>query len=333
MAESRINNLKLGIFTIAGILFLVISLYMIGKDQNLFGSNITISTRMRNAGGLVSGNNVRYSGIQVGTVSEVNLLSDTSIEIIMLIDEDAADKILNTSIASLGTEGLIGNRIVNLTAGQGTGRPIREGDVITAKKTTDTDQMLETLSTTNQNAAELSSELLTAVKRLNGSSGLWRIIENDTLAADLKTTLQNIRKASENTNKLTSDLNGMVNYIKSGNGSAGKILFDTTLATQLGEALSKLNHAASNAAALTEKTDQLLTGIKHDIESGNGPANAILKDSGMVVKLHNTLTNVESSTAAFNANMEALKHNFLLRGYFRKQEKIKAKDSALHNQK
>ena len=99
MADKRINSLKLGLFTLAGLLFLVISLYMIGRDQNLFRSNITIKAHFRNAQGIVPGNNIRYAGIQVGTVSAVNLINDTLIEINMLIDEKTSANIRNNATA------------------------------------------------------------------------------------------------------------------------------------------------------------------------------------------------------------------------------------------
>ena len=325
MADQRINNLKLGIFTIARLIFLVITLYMIGKDQNLFGSNIVIHTRLSQAGGLVSGNNVRYSGIQVGTVSKVQLISDTIIEIQMLIDKKAGVNIRNNAVASIGTEGLIGNRVVNLMPGDGKGRPIKEGDYIQAKKTADTEAMLETLSGTNVNVAEISQELLETVKRINASKGIWQVLDDETLAKELRTTLVNIRAASEKTHRLAGELSEIVNHVKSGEGSAGQLLYDTSFAAQLSQAVNRIDHAAASADSLLTHTNQILGGIQEDINTGKGPANALLKDSAMVGKLHSTLTNMEKSTRAFHENMEALKHNFLFRGYFRKQEKLKSR--------
>lgn len=325
MPDKRINNLKLGLFTLAGLFFLVISLYMIGRDQNLFRSNITIKAHFRNAQGIVAGNNIRYAGIQVGTVSEVKLINDTLIEIEMLIDEKAGAKILNNALAAIGTEGLIGNKVINLYPGEGSANPIREGDLLQVRTKPDTDAMLETLALTNDNAATLSADLVETVNRINKSTALWKLLNDDSLAVDLRASLLNIRQASEKTNHLVSELNSLVADVKSGQGTAGRLLVDTALAVQLSGALSKLDDAASNAAGLTGKLDELLLGIQKDLDSGKGPANAVLKDSSMVKKLHNSLTNIEKSTFAFNENMEALKHSFLFRGYFRKQLKKQQK--------
>jgi phospholipid/cholesterol/gamma-HCH transport system substrate-binding protein len=87
MATKKINNIKLGLFVLAGLLLLILGLYMIGRDSNLFGRNFELRARFENVQGLTPGNNIRYSGIQVGTVKKVKIISDTLIEVTMLIDE------------------------------------------------------------------------------------------------------------------------------------------------------------------------------------------------------------------------------------------------------
>src|SRR5690242_10885889 len=98
------NNTKLGIFVLAGVAFLVFSLYMIGRNRNLFGPTFTISTHFRNISGLVAGNNVRFAGIDVGTVKRVMVVNDTSVLVEMTIDESMTAHIRMNSIASIGTD-------------------------------------------------------------------------------------------------------------------------------------------------------------------------------------------------------------------------------------
>src|SRR5271155_609359 len=85
MAKQTVNNLKLGAFVLAGLAGLFFSMYMIGAHQNIFGSTISIRARFKNIDGLISGNNVRFSGIQAGTVKKIIIIDDTSMEISMLI--------------------------------------------------------------------------------------------------------------------------------------------------------------------------------------------------------------------------------------------------------
>jgi phospholipid/cholesterol/gamma-HCH transport system substrate-binding protein len=87
MAKKIFNSVKLGGFVLAGLLFLVLLLYMIGNNQHLFGDNYELKARFENVQGLIEGNNVRYAGIETGTVKEINILNDTIIEVVMLIEK------------------------------------------------------------------------------------------------------------------------------------------------------------------------------------------------------------------------------------------------------
>ncbi|MGN6567781.1 MAG: MlaD family protein, partial [Flavipsychrobacter sp.] len=69
--------------------------------------------------------------------------------------------------------------------------------------------------------------------------------------------------------------------------------------------------------------DSIVNGLQADMDHGPGAIHAVLRDSALTNKLNNSLSNIEKGTAAFNEDMEALKHNFLLRGYFRRQAKKK----------
>src|SRR6478752_6018204 len=115
MAKQSISNVKLGIFVLSGLFILVFTLYMIGKNQNLFGNTFQLKARFDNVYGLMSGNNVRFSGIQIGTVRNVNIVNDTLIEVEMDVDEEVKKFIHKNAIASIGTEGIMGNKVVNIS--------------------------------------------------------------------------------------------------------------------------------------------------------------------------------------------------------------------------
>ena len=87
MDKQGVNNVRLGIFVMVGLICLVVVLYMIGKNQNLFGPTYVLRARFGNVQGLMAGNNVRYSGIEAGTVKTITILNDTVIEVSMVIEE------------------------------------------------------------------------------------------------------------------------------------------------------------------------------------------------------------------------------------------------------
>lgn len=321
MAKRSINNVKLGVFVLAGLLIMIFSLYMIGKDTNMFGSNYTLKVRFDNVHGLTSGNNVRYSGIQVGTVKRVKILSDTLIEVSMLIDTKMKQYIHKNDIVSMSTDGLMGNRILNITPAKD-GSPLAEnGDLLITKKSVSTDDMLETLDKTNKNIRDISQELKMTILKINNSSALWKLLSEETLPDNLRASSISIRRAAANADGMVQDLHAIINDIQSGKGSLGAILTDTAIAYNLNEAVLRIQQVGNHADELANELADFTRGLKNDVNSGKGPAHAILKDSTLVIKLNNSLSNIEKGTEAFNQNMEALKHNFLLRGYFRKLEK------------
>lgn len=321
MAKRSINNVKLGVFVLAGLLIMIFSLYMIGKDTNMFGSNYTLKVRFDNVHGLTSGNNVRYAGIQVGTVKKVKILNDTLIEVSMLIDTKMKKYIHKNDIVSMSTDGLMGNRILNITPAKDGSLLAENGDLLQTKKSVNTDDMLETLDKTNKNIRDVSEELKMTILKINKSSGLWKLLSEETLPENLRASSVSIRKAALNADDMVKDLHAIINDIKAGKGSLGAILTDTAIAYNLNEAVLRIQQVGNHADELANELAEFTRGLKNDVNSGKGPAHAILKDSSLVIKLNNSLSNIEKGTEAFNQNMEALKHNFLLRGYFRKLEK------------
>jgi phospholipid/cholesterol/gamma-HCH transport system substrate-binding protein len=136
-----------------------------------------------------------------------------------------------------------------------------------------------------------------------------------------------VRRATEKANDMVNDLYTIVHDIKNGGGSLGAILTDTAFAYNLNAAVIKIKMVGDHADTLSQQLNQMVTGMQEDVNNGKGLINALLKDSGMVIKLNESLDNVQKGTDGFNQNMEALKHNFLLRGYFKKMEKQKNEEN------
>lgn len=325
MAKQQVNNIKLGVFVLAGLLFLVLLLYMIGKNRSFFGANFTLKARFEHVQGLQHGNNVRYSGINVGTVKKINILNDTLIEVIFIIDDKMENIIRSNAIVSIGTDGLVGNKVVNIIPAKQPAPIAKDGDILISKKPLDTDEMLRTLYKTNNDIAVITSELKSTVGRINSSTALWSLLNEKELPLDLKKSASNIQLATAKANAMVNDLQVMVADVKSGKGSLGVILTDTGFAYNLNSAISKIKLVGEEADILAVQIGKVVGGIQQDVNSGKGAVNALLKDSLMVVKLNTSLDNIQKGTDGFNQNMEALKSNFLFRGYFRKLEKQRIK--------
>ncbi len=327
MAKRMINNIKLGTFVIAGLLFLILLLYMIGKNRNLFGSNYILKARFENVQGLKAGNNIRYSGIEVGTIKRVTILNDTLIEVVMLIDNKMKGIIRKNAVASIGTEGFVGNKVLNISPGKQSAIAAEEDDILSTKKAIDTDEMLRTLDKTNNDISIIAENLKTTIHNINSSDALWKTLNEKTLPDNIRLAVSNIRLAAARAANMVDDLHDLVSDVKNGKGSLGAILTDSSYALNLNEAVQKIKSVGGHADTLVEEINKFVNSVKNDINSGKGVMNTLLKDSSVVIKLNQSLHNIEKGTDAFNQDMEALKHNFLLRGYFRKLEKQKQKET------
>jgi phospholipid/cholesterol/gamma-HCH transport system substrate-binding protein len=130
-----------------------------------------------------------------------------------------------------------------------------------------------------------------------------------------------------------NDFHELVTGVREGKGTIGILLTDTLLATNLNTAAAQLRSVGDQADSLAAELQQVVSGIHNDLDSGKGAIHLLLKDTLLATKLQASLDNIEKGTAGFNENMEAMKHNFLLRGYFKKQEKKQRKEESRNTAK
>lgn len=314
MSDSPGRNIRLGTMVLAGLALLITTLYIIGKNENMFGSHFSLRVRFRNINGLMIGNNIRFAGIQAGTVRQIRVLNDTTIELELLLDTKLQPYIHKNALAAVGTEGLIGNKIVNIIPVPERAPVVEPGDLLASQHSVSTDDMLLTLDHTNRNIAEITDGLKVTVSRINSSSALWNLLNDRRIPADVRRSLANLRSATEQAQNMTADLHNITQDIRNGKGSVGRLLVDTAFAVQLDSAVARIRQAGEQLGAASQKAGELASSARD-----------LVRDTALQSRLHASMENIRKGTAAFNEDMEALKHNFLFRGYFRRQEKAAQK--------
>jgi len=322
MRTRAIDNVKLGSFVLTGLIFLIFCLYMIGKNRNLFGSTFTISADFHNVNGLMPGNNVRFAGIDVGTVKSLEIISDSTVRVYMVIDKDVRKHIKKNSIASVGTDGLMGNKLINVNSVHELALVVEEGDVIASLKPVETDEMLRTLNITNQNLALFSNDLKRIAQRINNSKGIWSLLSDTGISKNIEEAAKNINRAGQRAAEAGEEITALLRSVKQGGGLASTILNDTVLSKRLKAAIANIQQVSEHTSQLTSNLNEMLKQVK----KGQGAAGVILSDTATERKLKQTIFNLEQGTARFNEDMEAMKSNFLTRSYFKKQEKKMQKE-------
>lgn len=319
MAKETARHVRLGIFVMAGIVLLILGLYLIGNNKNLWGETFRVYVVFRNASGLQNGNNVRFSGINAGTVTNIEMINDSSIRVEMILDMSIKPYLRKNAVARIGTDGLMGNKLVNIEPSSVLSEVIEDGDTLTAGGSTDTAQILKKLDETAGNVNSISSDIKTITENIRRSKGsLYSVLLDTTIASRLNVSIDNISEMTENFRNFSTALADMMAETKSGKGLLGSVTNDTSmLYRQLRNAVTLMEKSGKD---LSEVTNGLNESVKK-LNQGHGPAGVLLNDSVSAMELKNTISNLDSSVYNFNENMKALQESWLLRSYFRRQKK------------
>jgi len=188
---------RLGIFVVAGLGLLIAGIFYIGKQKHLFNPVFNITTTFKNINGLEVGNNVRFSGINVGTVENIRIINDTTVKVYLIIDKEVQQFIKTDSYIKISSDGLIGDKIANITQGSSAGRSVSEGQHIQSIEPLETDAILANLSATGENATIISGELAEILHKVNKGNGtIGRLLHDSTIANNLGQTIRYLKSSS-----------------------------------------------------------------------------------------------------------------------------------------
>ncbi|HNS12172.1 MAG TPA: MlaD family protein [Bacteroidia bacterium] len=287
----------------------------------MFSKTMLIHTYFENINGLISGNNVRLSGIDIGTVSKVEIRGVTKIYVEMSIEEKYAEFIGINSVASLGTDGLMGNRLVNIEPGINYERVIKNGDEIQSKEVLSTDEMMLTLDKTNKNISIVSEDLVNITRNINKSKGtLYSVLLDTSLAESVNNSLNNISEISGILKNFSSDLLQLSTDIRKGEGVLGELTNDNSRThVQFDSTIANLRISSENLSRFSNTLRETMDSIKF----AKGSVSTLLYDTVVAGQLRSSMANIDSGTVQLNELMNALKENFLFRKYFRRQNKNK----------
>ena len=198
-SHSPTFKFRLGLFIILGIGLFVLGIFIIGKQKNLFNPVFSLKSNFHNVSGLQVGNAVRFSGINIGTVDNVRIINDSTVKVEMLIKKEVQKFIKTDSQAAIGSEGIIGDKVVVITQGYLSRKIIKSGQSITSVEPIETDAIMRSLKITADNAALASNDIVGIVAKINRGEGtLGRLIQDKSMANNIDQTIVNLKKSSKN---------------------------------------------------------------------------------------------------------------------------------------
>ncbi len=292
-------KVRLGLFIIGGLALFVLAIFIIGKQQNLFNPVFKITATFRNVSGLQVGNNVRFTGINVGTVDNIKIINDSTVLVEMLVKKNVQPFIKADCEVAIGSEGLIGDRLLTISYGSSNSPIATDGQQLTSKEPIETDAIIASLQKTSVNVEIITLQLAEVMTTINSGKGtLGRLIQDTVIAENINLTIENFKNSSEGldeTIELTKD--NVYAFMESLQKTAAKT---EVASNQLGEIMVKVN-------------------------SGQGTLGMLIQDTTTAVNLSETILYLKQSSQGLNENMEALKQNIFFRGYFKRKAKAEEK--------
>jgi phospholipid/cholesterol/gamma-HCH transport system substrate-binding protein len=195
---SQSYKIKLGLFILGGLLLFAVVLFVIGKKNNLFTPVFTLSAAFNNVSGLQVGNNIRFSGITIGTVDDITIVNDSIVKVTMVLKTSVKKFIKTDSKAVIASDGIIGDKLVIISQGSGESPIVKEGQLLESEEPIETADIIASLQVSAANAEVITDQLAEVMIKVNNGNGtLGRLIQDPTIANNLSQTMQNMKTSSQ----------------------------------------------------------------------------------------------------------------------------------------
>ena len=197
MQKDKGQKVKLGIFVSIGVTLFTVGIYFMGKRQQLFGSTFHITGVFNDINGLKVGNNILFLGINVGIVDDIEQISDTTVRVGMLIDRGSQRFIKTNAIASVGSEGLMGNKVLIITHGTTSQKSLGDDEIIKTSQPVSIDDILVKLEVTSSNAASITDDLAIIMNNIRTGRGtIGKLISDTAFADNVDDAIDNIKQGA-----------------------------------------------------------------------------------------------------------------------------------------
>ena len=241
MNQNSNYKYKLGMFVIFGLAILVITIYFIGKSKNLFGSTIALNAKFKNVSGLKEGNNVRFSGIDVGTIKSIEFLSDSAVVVNFVVQQEVQKYIKTDANASIGSDGLMGDKVLTISPGSTSNKVVVDNTTIRSTVAVEMEDLMKGLQKSVDNAGVITGELAIFSTKMNSNDGLLaKLMTDEKFSNSLTNTLTNLESSSGNFSTFTKKMNNK-------NSALNKLVSDEKLGNTVDSAVTNLNETVKAA--------------------------------------------------------------------------------------
>ncbi|MGV8095683.1 MAG: MlaD family protein [Mangrovibacterium sp.] len=302
MKQSKNRQFKLGLLVSTGALLFILAVYYLGSKQNLFSSSITVKSYFYDVKGLTEGNKVRFGGINVGTVSEIKIVSDSAIQVQFTINEDVRQFIKKDSKVEIGQEGIMGNKIIQINSGSVNAESVTENDELQSRRAIDFEGILKEAHGIIREGHLFATNLKEMSEKLNtGEGDFARFLNDSSIATGLNQAGEQLLAISKNVNAITQKVN-------EGQGDLGRLLNDTSITHGATNTLHNLDRISSR---LDTFTNELLI-FGREINNGDGLIQRLVYDSVMAANVDTGIILINQGVEGVTATALAVRKSWIL---------------------
>lgn len=308
-----------GLFVAGAGLIFAGAILAVGTLQNAFSDKIAVHAVFGEVGGLQTGDMVWSSGVRVGVVKALGFVEAGKVDVTLHLDAATVPFIPSDSLATIGSDGLIGNPIVVLSGGTLLDQPVKDGATLAIGEAVSTTQIMETLQVNNKNLVAITTDLKAMISQLRAGEGtMGKLLTRDDLYEQVTRAMADIEVASANAKSLTASLGTFSASLN----KPGALPYDLT---HDGEIVPKVRAAIDDLQGVADKASTVVDQVSTALGDGTSPVGVLLHDEGSGTDVRTALDNLATATGLLNEDLVAIRSNFLFRPYFKKQEREAAK--------
>ena len=309
---TKLRGALVGAFVLGGLLLFGGGLFLIGDRRLLFAPQFELNATFGRVTGLDVGARVRLAGLEAGEVLEIQVPPGPSqpFRVRMRLRDDLRQLVRLDSVPAIQTDGIVGNTFVQISLGTEASPVVLPGDTLTGRDPVEIADLIQegraAFQTVATEVTDLKDEVQTAIQTLTGTAEVaTRVITNvgenaETLTAASTTVVRDARTA-------LAEATGVLSDVRAGRGTIGRLLTDDALYDRIVGASRDVEASMKNVREMTDRTRELVASFA----ARDGTAEQI------AVTMRNALVDVQEATADLAEGTEALKRNFLFRGFFR----------------
>nr|WP_319511820.1 MlaD family protein [uncultured Draconibacterium sp.] len=279
MKERKSRSLRLGIMVTVGLALFAWGIYYLGSQRKLFTSSVTVKSYFNNVSGLVEGNKVRYSGITVGSVSEISIVSDSTILVEMTIDKNTRKFIRKDSKVEINSDGLMGSKIVNILPGTANAGSVSDDEFLTTNNPIELEDVLEEVKKVIIDGQKVTTNLIEITNKINNGNGDLALLLND------NTITSRISEIGDEVAATTKNINSITEKIDEGEGDLGRLINDTIITSDIEQLVQNFTHASLTADSVTNE----LLDFSRELNTGNGTITKLVYDDEMANRIDTTI--------------------------------------------